>query len=270
MLTLSEIWIYPIKSLGGISLQEANITERGLQNDRRWLLVDEAGVFITQRQYSQLALFSVQLEAEHLLVTNRNTMDTLRFSCADYSEKQVSVQVWDDTILANEVSEVCSHWFTEQLQMPVRLVYMPDSSKRLVDSRYAQTPNDITSFSDGYPFLLIGQSSLDDLNTRLENPVEINRFRPNLVVTGALPYQEEAWYEFEVGAVQFWGVKPCSRCILITVDPHTGEKPSKEPLLTLSKYRKVGNKVLFGQNVIAKTLGLLRVGDALSVHSQLV
>lgn len=270
MLTLSEIWIYPIKSLGGIALQEANVTERGLENDRRWLLVDETGLFLTQRQYPALALFTVELTEDGFLkVLHRKSNDVLSFSTEQYSTNQFSVQVWDDTLLANEVSPAVSLWFSNQLQKHVRLVYMPDSSKRLVDARYAQTEQDITSFADGYPFLMIGQASLDDLNSRLDNAVNINRFRPNFVVTGALPYQEETWYEFQLGALSFWGVKPCARCIMTTIDPQTGEKMSKEPLLTLSKYRKVGNKVLFGQNVIPKTLGKLLVGDCLTVTSEL-
>jgi uncharacterized protein YcbX len=170
-------------------------------------------------------------------------------------------------IWANEVSEEVSLWFSNQLEKQVRLVYMPDSSKRAVDPRYAQTDADITSFADGYPFLLIGQSSLDDLNNRLESVVTMNRFRPNFVVKGASPYQEESWYEFQLGAVDFWGVKPCARCILITINPVTGERTSSEPLATLSKYRKVGNKVLFGQNVIPKSLGKLQVGDVIKVKS---
>ncbi|MFY7888335.1 MAG: MOSC domain-containing protein [Spirosomataceae bacterium] len=268
MITLSEIWIYPIKSLGGISLNEANVTERGLEYDRRWLLVDDAGVFLTQRQYASLALFSVALTEDGFLeVTNRKSNQSLSFSTQQYSNKQVEVKVWDDMIWANEVSEEVSLWFSNQLDKQVRLVYMPDSSKRAVDARYAQTDVDITSFADGYPFLLIGQSSLDDLNNRLESAVTMNRFRPNFVVKGASPYQEESWYEFQLGAVDFWGVKPCARCILITINPVTGERTSSEPLATLSKYRKVGNKVLFGQNVIPKSLGKLQVGDVIKVKS---
>ncbi|MDH4460626.1 MAG: MOSC domain-containing protein [Flectobacillus sp.] len=268
MITLSEIWIYPIKSLGGISLNEANVTERGLEYDRRWLLVDDAGVFLTQRQYASLALFSVALTEDGFLeVTNRKSNQSLSFSTQQYSNKQVEVKVWDDMIWANEVSEEVSLWFSNQLDKQVHLVYMPDSSKRAIDPRYAQTDVDITSFADGYPFLLIGQSSLDDLNNRLESAVTMNRFRPNFVVKGASPYQEESWYEFQLGAVDFWGVKPCARCILITINPVTGERTSSEPLATLSKYRKVGNKVLFGQNVIPKSLGKLQVGDVIKVKS---
>jgi hypothetical protein len=145
---------------------------------------------------------------------------------------------------------------------------MPEESQRKTDVQYALTGEEITSFSDGYPILIIGQSSLNDLNNRLENPVNINRFRPNFVFTHGEPFEEDNWHEFTVGNIRFFGVKPCARCIMTTINQETGEKKDKEPLLTLNKYRKAGNKILFGQNVLISQLGTVSVGDDVTVISR--
>lgn len=270
MLELSEIWIYPVKSLAGISLQEAKVTDRGLEYDRRWLLVDENGHFLTQRQFPQLALFQPILEAEYLKITHRSdNFEPLQISLnPNIYSKKVGVTVWDDAIEdALEVSAEANEWFSKALGMSVRLVYMPENSRREVDKKYAITGNEITSFSDAYPFLVIGQSSLDDLNSRLKESVKMNRFRPNLVFKGGKAYEEENWYEVQIGKATFWGVKPCARCIMTTVDPASGEKSGKEPLFTLSTYRKAGKRVLFGQNLLVSVLEKIHVGDVINVKS---
>lgn len=270
MLELSEIWIYPVKSLAGISLQEAKVTDRGLEYDRRWLLVDVNGHFLTQRQFPQLALFQPILEAEYLKITHRSdNFEPLQISLnPNIYSKKVGVTVWDDAIEdALEVSAEANEWFSKALGMSVRLVYMPENSRREVDKKYAITGNEITSFSDAYPFLVIGQSSLDDLNSRLKESVKMNRFRPNLVFKGGKAYEEENWYEVQIGKATFWGVKPCARCIMTTVDPASGEKSGKEPLFTLSTYRKAGKRVLFGQNLLVSVLEKIHVGDVINVKS---
>lgn len=270
MLELSEIWIYPVKSLAGISLQEAKVTDRGLEYDRRWLLVDVNGHFLTQRQFPQLALFQPILEAEYLKITHRSdNFEPLQISLnPNIYSKKVGVTVWDDAIEdALEVSAEANEWFSKALGMSVRLVYMPENSRREVDKKYAITGNEITSFSDAYPFLVIGQSSLDDLNSRLKESVKMNRFRPNLVFKGGKAYEEENWYEVQIGKATFWGVKPCARCIMTTVDPDSGEKSGKDPLFTLSTYRKAGKRVLFGQNLLVSVLEKIHVGDVINVKS---
>ena len=272
MLKLSEIYVYPIKSLGGIRLDAANITSRGLENDRRFMLVDENGRFLSQREYPQLAIFNTQIEGDFLLITNKKDGSTLKISL-QYSlnheiTKSLNVQIWDDETLAIEVSDEASNWFTQALDIPTRIVYMHEESLRKTEPQYSLTGEEITSFSDGYPILIIGQSSLDDLNNRLENPVNINRFRPNFVFTDGEPFEEDAWHEFTVGDVRFFGVKPCARCIMTTIDQETGEKKGKEPLLTLNRYRKVGNKILFGQNVLISQLGTVSVGDDVTILSR--
>lgn len=268
MLQLSEIWIYPVKSLGGIKLQQAQVTDRGLEHDRRWLLVDENGLFLSQREHPELALFQTEIGDDFLIITHRVKPETIKIPLHQSfleAEEKIKVTVWEDFIQAYEVSQIVSDWFTRLLEFPARLVYMPEASHRKVDPKYAITGNEITSFSDGYPFLLIGQSSLDDLNSRLTAAVPMNRFRPNFVFTGGEAYEEEAWQEFTIGGLTFFGVKPCGRCVVTTIDQDLGVKSGKDPLLTLSKYRNVENKVLFGQNVIGSKSGSLSVGDVVTV-----
>jgi uncharacterized protein len=269
MLKLSEIYIYPIKSFGGIRLHTSNITSRGLENDRRFMLVDENGRFLSQREYPQLAIFQTEIEGDFLKITNKKNGQNITVNLSPSSQSiSVQVTIWDDETTAIEVSNEASGWFTQALVISTRLVYMPEESQRKIESNYALTGDEITSFSDGYPILIIGQSSLDDLNNRLENPVNINRFRPNFVFTDGEPFEEDAWHEFTVGDVRFFGVKPCSRCIMTTIDQETGEKKGKEPLLTLNKYRKAGNKILFGQNVLVSQLGTVSVSDNVTVLSR--
>lgn len=273
MLQLSEIWIYPVKSLGGIALKEAKVTHRGLENDRRWMLVDEHGIFITQRECPELALFQTEIDADFLKITHKgNQSETLKISLADEDSKpknKVSVMVWEDEVEVNEVSIAVNDWFTEKLGFVAKLLYMPEESQRKVDPNYAVNVANITSFSDGFPYLIIGQASLNDLNSRLEIPLSMKRFRPNFVFTGGEAYEEETWYKFTIGSLDFYGVKPSGRCVITTVNPEAGKFAGKEPLYTLSKYRKVDNKVLFGQNVIAKELGNIAVGDLIRINKKL-
>ena len=269
MLQLSDIYIYPVKSLGGIRLDTSEVTDRGLKYDRRWMLIDENNRFVSQREYPQLALFSVTIQGDNLLITNKKTGEVLTISNSlnHSATKSLNVIIWDDEVKAYEVNEMCNEFFTKGLGKPIRLVYMHDENIRKTDAEYSLKGDEITSFSDGYPILIIGQSSLDDLNNRLENPVSINRFRPNFVFTDGEPFEEDAWHEFTIGNIRFFGVKPCSRCIMTTIDQETGEKKGKEPLLTLNKYRKAGNKILFGQNVLISQLGKVKVGDLIEVRS---
>jgi uncharacterized protein YcbX len=273
MLLLSEIWIYPIKSLGGISLQKSDVQHRGLAYDRRWMLVDEQGVFLSQRTDPKLALFATAIIDSFLYVSHpdaaNGSIEIALEQKFDAEAEVVGAKVWEDHVSSFEVSKKVSDWFSQIMNKKVRLVFMPDSSERKVDSRYAVSPNDINSFSDGFPFLLVGQSSLDDLNNRLKAPVSIKRFRPNFVFTGGLPAEEETWRRFTIGAVAFYGTNPCVRCVLVTVDPELGQLAGKEPLLTLSKYKRLGNSVTFGQNVIADHQGTIAVGDTVTVESYL-
>ncbi|MBN8577765.1 MAG: MOSC domain-containing protein [Cytophagales bacterium] len=262
--TLSEIWIYPIKSFGGIRLKQARVLPKGLEHDRRWMLIDEAGRFITQREHPAMALFQLTMQGNQLTITSRRTSAQLSIPLSAPTGQAYPCVVWDDAITALEPSARWSSWFSNQLGFTCRLVFFPEENVRAVDPKYVAN-NEQVSLADGYPYLLIGQSSLDDLNSRLKTPVEMQRFRPNFVVAGGVPYEEDTWKEFEIGTLRFKGIKRCARCVLTTVNPATAEK-GPEPLFTLSRYRKEGNKIFFGQNVIAlRDNQFVREGDEITL-----
>lgn len=262
---VSELFIYPIKSLRGISLKSADVTDRGFQYDRRWMLVDSNNSFITQRDLPEMCLMQVSITESGLSVEHRNgcIAPLIPF---ELQETSTQVEVWSDQCKAVYVSSLFDEWFSDMLSVDCRLVYMPDSTKRRVDTRYA-TKNEITSFSDGYPFLLIGQSSLDDLNDRLPSPIPIDRFRPNIVFTGGEPYEEDLLANFSIGDVRFYGVKLCARCVITTIDQNNAER-SGEPLATLASYRIKNNRIYFGQNLLHEGTGTITVGDKLLIHER--
>lgn len=259
-LVVQDLYLYPIKSLGGIRVQQAEVEERGFRYDRRWMLVDAQGEFVTQRVHPQLSLLQVTLEKPALLVTDKlDPARRLAFPLDQADGNEMNVQIWGDQVLAQEVGVEVSQWFSDFLGMDVHLVVMPERSHRKMDPRYAVRAESV-SFADGMPYVIIGQSSLDDLNQRLNEPVRMDRFRPNLVVSGGAPFAEDQLKHLQIGAVEFQVVKPCARCVMITVDQQTGVR-GKEPLQTLSAYRTVNNKVYFGQNAVALTHGIVSVGD---------
>lgn len=264
MLTISELYIYPIKSLGGISLTRAEVTDRGLKYDRRWMLVDEQNRFLTQREHPQMALLKVLVEDNGLLVTHHSLGSvTIPFEQHDHSKQEVVI--WDDTCTGVFVSHELDAWFSNALNIKCRLIYMPEDTHRQVDQRYAPEGM-ITSFADGYPFLLIGQASLDDLNSRLAEPLPMNRFRPNIVFTGGKPFEEDLINHLQITGLDLYGAKLCARCVLTTIDQQTAIK-AKEPLKTLATYRLRDKKILFGQNLIHQGTGILSVGDTIEVLS---
>lgn len=262
VLKLSEIWVYPIKSLGGIRCSNANVREKGLEFDRRWMLIDEHGKFMTQRTFPAMALLQIAIDNEYISVQQKKNNTTHSFRTQSYTDRILQANVWRDTINTFEVSKETSAWFSNQLGISCKLVFFPEENKRQIDPDYAGV-NDHVSLADGFPFLIIGQASLDDLNQRLSEPVPTNRFRPNLVFTGGLPYEEDGWRKFTIGDNRFVGVKNCSRCVLLTVNQETGQK-GEEPLRTLSTYRKRGSEVYFGQNVLALDYGQVSVGDVIT------
>ncbi|MCU0397568.1 MAG: MOSC domain-containing protein [Cyclobacteriaceae bacterium] len=261
---ISEIWIYPIKSLGGIQVEKARVFEKGLEYDRRWMLVDNHNRFITQREYPQLACFQVELADGKLTVTHRNSGASISFSSQMQKGEIQKAQVWNDEVDVIEVEKEISAWFSKELQMPCKLVHFPEQNNRMVDPEYARHKEQV-SLADGYPLLIIGQASLDDLNNRLPTPVTIKRFRPTLVFTGGEPYEEDQWQDFLIGNNHFRGVKNCSRCVMTTIDPQTGEKGA-EPLRTLSTYRQRNNKIYFGQNLLSIKGNQIGVGDVITVE----
>jgi uncharacterized protein len=262
-LTLSEIWIYPVKSLGGIRLEKATVLGKGLQYDRRWMLIDENNVFMTQRIYPEMALFKLGFGEGRMSIackTAGGTISSTGFNVADlHSQKWIKAKIWNDDVTVLEVDPDVSDWFSHHLRIRCRLVAFPEENPRPVDPQY-KVQDEQVSLADAYPFLIIGQSSLNDLNKRLAQPVPMNRFRPNFVFTEATPYIEDEWRNLSIGKVPFVAVKKSDRCVLTTVNQDTAEK-GPEPLRTLSGYRKAGNKVYFGQNLVTLGEGQVSSGD---------
>lgn len=261
---LSEIYVYPIKSLGGFSLDQAELEEKGLKYDRRWMLVDENGTFITQRKHFELALLQVSISGEKLTIAHKLETDQhISFGLDEDTGNAIEVTIWNDTATGVEVNPEVSGWFSAYLKFQVKLVKMPLAEKRFVDRDYAAN-DEIVSFADGYPCLMIGQSALNGLNEKLQEPVLMDRFRPNFVFTGGEPHEEDRFKTFYIGEIPFSAVKPCARCVLITIDQQTGEK-GQEPLRTLASYRTVNKKIMFGQNLLPQALGTIRIGDEIKV-----
>lgn len=267
MLTVSGLYIYPVKSLGGIAVQSATLTDRGFEYDRRWMLVDDDNRFLSQREVAAMALLKVGIRKEGLWVENTGKPgSSFLVPFEPVSSETTMVSVWSDRCRAQQVSTAADAWFSDQLGISCKLVYMPDTTRRLVDGRYAHN-KEITSFSDGYPLLLIGQASIDDLNSRLSTPVPMNRFRPNIVFSGGIPFQEDNMKKFTIGDIRFFGVKPCARCVVTTINQQTAEK-AKEPLKTLSTYRSKNNNIYFGQNLLFHGNGSIGIGDEITIWEE--
>jgi len=233
MLTISALYIYPIKSLGGISQISATVTDRGLKNDRRWMLIDENNRFLTQRKHPQMALLEVELTGNGLKVNDKlNKAESLNVPIFPETNESTIAEIWDDKCNVQFVSKLADQWFSDVLRIKSRLVYMPDSSLRSVDENYAVN-NDITCLSDGYPLTIISQASLDDLNSRLEVPIPMNRFRPNIVIRDSKPFEEDLLDHFYINSIEFRGVKRCSRCMVTTINQENASI-AKEPLKTLA------------------------------------
>ena len=264
MYKVEQINIFPLKSATGLALDEAQLGPRGFVWDRNWMLVDIDGKFLTQRQLPKMTLIKTQLDDGQLVLTAPG-MKPLALPLLPEGEV-MPVVIWEDKVNARLVSDEANLWCSQFLQTTCYLVAMPSDEARIVDQTFAQA-EDETGFADGFPLLLISTASLDDLNSRLEEKVPMIRFRPNLVVSGCQAYEEDQWNQIKVGDVEFRVVKPCSRCVIPTVDPATGLKhKNTEPLRTLSSFRKgEDGKVYFGQNIIHDQQGIIRLGDSVEV-----
>ena len=262
LMTLSGLTTYPIKSAAGIALSQARVTTRGLLHDRRWMVCDLSGKFLTQRKFPKMALIQVAVkDTLHLgiLGTDDNALELP--PPADDVTDVITVDVWGDSCLAYSMGQDAAQWLSNFLGVDCQLVYMPESTHRPADHGRFETPN---SFSDAYPFLLISEASLADLNGRLEQPVPMNRFRPNLVIKGCDAFAEDTWQQIKIGDIVFDVAKACSRCSVPGVKQTTGEQ-GKEPLKTLATYRRWDHAIWFGQNLIAQSEGTLNVGDMVEV-----
>jgi len=263
---LASIHIYPMKAARAVDLDESVVEPWGLAGDRRWLLVDEDGRFVSQREEPSLA---------RVVVTYGP--GTISVSAAGCSGRQIAapargaqllkVTVWGSTVLAAAAGPEGDAWFSAYLGCPVRLVYLDDPTRRPVDPEYGRD-GDVVSFADGYPLLLASTGSLDELCRWLREdggqPVPMTRFRPSVVVTGAPPWAEDRWRRIRIGAVEFRVVKPCGRCVVTTTDQITGER-GPQPLKMLGQRRRFGQELVFGQNMIPDGPGTIRVGDSVEI-----
>ena len=264
MMNLSTIYYYPVKACRGHVLESAFVERRGLQHDRRFLIVDPEGVAITQRDIAALALVVPQV-TDSTLSLSAPDMPTIQLPVAVDGPIQRAT-VWESRdIKTIDQGDAAAEWLSSYLKVDARLVWMPKDGIRPVNPQYAIQADDAVSFADGYPILIASQESLDDLNARLETPLPMNRFRPNLVVSGCGPFEEDTWKRIRIGEVEMALIKPCSRCEVTTIDQTTTVK-GKEPLKTMATFRRVGgNKVMFGVNVIPLNEGKIRVGDPIIV-----
>jgi hypothetical protein len=263
---LTSIHVYPMKAARAVDLGESRVEPQGLAGDRRWLLVDKNGRFVSQREEPALA---------RVTVTSDN--DTIRVASAGFPGCQVDVppqeaemlqvSVWASSFGAKGAGPGADQWFSAYLGRPVRLVYLDDPGRRPVDPGYGR-PGDVVSFADGFPLLLTSADSLAELGDWLEEegeqPVPMTRFRPNVVVAGAPPWAEDRWRRIRIGAVPFRVVKPCGRCVVTTTDQLTGER-GRQPLKMLGKRRRSGRGLVFGQNLIPDAGGVIRVGDPVEI-----
>lgn len=263
---VSELAIYPVKSLAQIVLSESRVDNFGLENDRRWMLVDHQGHFITQRQQSRMCLIQVKL------LNVKSQLNGIELSAPQMpplvvavpsTRKSVLVTIWHDQCHVVDCGREVSEWLSEFLSVKCKLVFFTEDDIRQVDQSFAK-PGDLTTFSDGFPLLLISQASLENLNSKLETAVPMKRFRPNLVVCGCNAFEEDNWKQLRIGDLLLRVVKPCSRCVIPSINTDTGERGS-EPTKTLLTFRKRDSKIFFGQNVIANSPGHISVGDLVEI-----
>jgi uncharacterized protein YcbX len=293
--TVSQINIFPIKSCRGTSLQSSAMTLRGFKFDRKWMVVNEEGNFLTQRQFPTMSQILPEINSQQ-----RNageSTEEVELSTAGAITKQTAelaasiepirmqltapgmpahilqsspagtvrkVVVWNDSCEATDEGDEVARWFSEYLKTNCRLVRFGEEFVRPVDSKYAKSQNDQVGFADGFPFLLISENSLQDLNEKMSQALPMNRFRPNIVVSGCEPYAEDNWKTLIIGGARLQIVKPCARCVITCTDQDTS-KVGVEPLRTLSKFRNDMNKILFGQNLVPEKLNAIKVGDLVEV-----
>ncbi len=256
---VKELYIYPIKSLAGIRVENAKAEEMGFENDRRWMLIDEENQFITQRKYPNLSQFYPKISEDKIEISNQDA--THEFFINESLDEPISSKVWDDETKVVEVNKATSKWFSEVLGFECKLVKIANIGDRKHSSSKLNTTLNV-SLADGYPYLLIGSESLNFLNGKLEKKITMERFRPNIVITSSIAHEEDSFVDFQIGKVKFKNAKPCGRCIMVNNDPKSGIV-KKEPLNTLSSYRKVDNSILFGTNIMCLNEGKISIGDAL-------
>ncbi|SEI23303.1 MOSC domain-containing protein [Pseudomonas asplenii] len=266
MMRLSALYRYPVKSAKGEALSQVTLDALGLAGDRRWMIVDQdSGRFLTQRAVASMSQLSALWNTSGGLTLSAPGYSALDVAVPSADESLRGVSIWNDTLRVPDAGDEAAAWLSEFIGKPVRLVHVPLERARITQAGYGKE-DDRVAFADGFPLLLIGQASLDDLSHRVGRPLEMLRFRPNLVIEGSAAFAEDQWKRIRIGEVEFRLVKPCSRCILTTIDPQSGQRSDdREPLTTLKTYRQQGGDVLFGQNLVNDGVGRLEVGMPVTV-----
>ena len=262
-ISLQSITIYPIKSSSGIQLSNSWVEEFGLSFDRRFVVATPNGEFITARTEPRLCLIQANLTATGLNITAPD-MPILSIEYAKLSDNYQKVTVWESIINGQQSAEHYNLWFSRYLNKPCQLLFFGEKSERFVKNKKSQV-----GFADGYPLLLISQQSLNNLNKRLskKNAVTMPQFRPNIVVDGCEEFEEDSWSHIRIGEVEFEITKPCSRCVLTTINPIAGDLHlQQEPLKTLKTFRQVEDgDVMFGQNLVPLNQGQIKNVDSLEI-----
>ncbi|MBT2387418.1 MOSC domain-containing protein [Streptomyces sp. ISL-11] len=270
---LTAVHFYPVKSMAGCAPGEAAVEPWGLAGDRRWMVADDDGALISQRQHPKLALASSRPLAGGGVRLDAPGAEPIDVAVPDLAEQggTVTVQIFRDKVEAVPAGAAADAWLSAYLGTSARLLHMDDPAiRRPVDPRYSR-PGETVSFADGYPLLATTTASLGALNSLIsqgnhpeEGPLPMNRFRPNVVVDGTAPWAEDDWRRVRIGEVTFRAVKPCGRCVVTTTDQHTAER-GKEPLRTLARHHLIGKALVFGMNLIPEHTGVLRVGDEVEI-----
>lgn len=258
-ITVSAINIYPVKSLGGITLDKAHMDYAGLDHDRAWMVVKPDGQFITQRTHPQMALIHTSFQDGQLVLSSFG-MDSHTVALANAGMDRIKTEVWGDQVHAIDTGDDSAKWLGQALGEQCRLVYFPSNEVRQCDPQKSRN-GDHTRFADGFPLLLLSEASLADLNSRLELPVGMDRFRPNIVIHGCTAFAEDEWQKIEINGLPLRIVGGCPRCSVPTVDQTIGVLCGPEPIHTLSKYRERDGEVFFGVNAVPDRVGTISVGD---------
>ncbi|MEM1321327.1 MAG: MOSC N-terminal beta barrel domain-containing protein [Bacteroidota bacterium] len=259
-LILTQLFVYPIKALKGIALQSATLNQRGIEYDRHWMLVDERGKMITQRDIPELTLFETALRKEALEVRYRGEQIQIPYAYQG-GAVELTTTIWGTEVQGLREEERINGWFSQQLGRQVELMRVAEHRPRLV-KRHREVQ---INFPDSNQYLIIGEATMDLLNSKLEEPLNVNRFRPNMVFRGGTPHMEDEWGALSIGEVDFMGTKSCGRCKVTTIDQETAVV-GMEPLRTLAQYRFFDNKILFGRYLKMKSAGMqqITVGDTIA------
>ncbi len=260
--TIQDLFIYPIKSLGGARLESAQLEAKGLRHDRRWMLVDEQQRHVTQREFPTLSLLSVSVKNDQVKIQHKHSAEVRLQFDAQLRTELMDVTVWKDSCQAWEVSKEISDWFSQYLQTPVKLVGQFEQDDRTLENIF--NVEGAVSFADEAPLLVVSQESLDDLNSKLDTPLPMDRFRPNIVLVGASAYTEDELPVIKGEDYQLQVLGKTARCVVTTTNQETAEV-GKEPLVTLNQYRNEGGKVYFGAHAYATKTGSVKIGEKVQI-----